>query len=87
MERLRGPNGLVPVTSDYGAANHQPKAAVDGALRRTVDPGQVVSLDTSSSSETDGDALSFQWWQYHDADSVSTRVTVNNASSPAESRQ
>ena len=65
----------------YSAANHQPRAAVVGDLARTVSPGQVISLDASPSTDPDGNALTFSWWQYHDADSATGRVTITNPTS------
>ncbi|MBB5803498.1 hypothetical protein F4560_003266 [Saccharothrix ecbatanensis] len=69
------------VASTYKAANHQPNAAVVGSLRQVVAPGQAVKLDATPSTDPDGNTLSFRWWQYHDADSATARVTVNNATS------
>ncbi|CAG7614209.1 nucleoside hydrolase-like domain-containing protein [Actinacidiphila bryophytorum] len=67
--------------SSYGAANHQPIAAVTGSLRQNVSPGQLISLDGSPSSDPDRNALSYQWWQYSDADSVAAKVSISNAGS------
>ncbi|GII81262.1 hypothetical protein Sru01_62440 [Sphaerisporangium rufum] len=69
------------VASSYSGANHQPKAEVAGGLRRTVSPGQVVTLDASASTDPDGNALGYQWWQYADADSAAAKVTINNPTS------
>lgn len=69
------------VATTYSAANHQPRAAVVGALARTVSPGQVINLDASPSTDPDGNALTFSWWQYYDADSAVGRVTINNPAS------
>lgn len=69
------------VASSYSGANHQPNAKVNGSLRRNVSPGQVISLDASPSTDPDGNALSYHWWEYGDADSVSAKVSVGNATS------
>jgi hypothetical protein len=67
------------VTSNYSDANHQPNAQVVGGLIRSVSPGETVVLDASPTTDPDGDQLTFKWWQYHEADSASTKVAINNA--------
>ncbi|QLQ36735.1 nucleoside hydrolase-like domain-containing protein [Micromonospora robiginosa] len=66
------------VATRFGDANHQPVARVAGGLTRTVSPGQTVTLDASPTTDPDGNALTYKWWQYADADSVSARPTISN---------
>jgi hypothetical protein len=70
------------VTSSYAAANHQPVAKVAGGTLRTVSAGQTINLDASATVDPDGNNLTFNWWQYHEADSAESEVTIaNNTSS------
>jgi hypothetical protein len=69
------------VASSYSGANHQPNAQVAGGLTRNVAAGSTVTLDASPTTDPDGHQLTFNWWQYHEADSVSARVTINNPNS------
>ncbi|HLL69224.1 MAG TPA: nucleoside hydrolase-like domain-containing protein [Micromonosporaceae bacterium] len=66
------------VTSNFRDANHNPVARVNGALTRTAAPGSTVTLDASPTTDPDGNQLTFKWWQYYDADSVSARVAISN---------
>jgi hypothetical protein len=67
------------VASDYKGANHQPIAKVTGGNKKSVAAGETVQLDASETTDPDGNGLSFKWWQYHEADSASAKVTIANA--------
>lgn len=64
--------------ADVGAANHQPNAQVAGGLVREVTGGAMENLDASPTTDPDGNELTFKWWQYHEADSASAKVTITN---------
>lgn len=66
----------------YGEANHAPVARMAGALDRTVSAGSSLQLDASTSTDPDGDQLSFRWWQYHEAGSVESIVRIEGDNSP-----
>lgn len=70
--------------SSYEDANHHPVVIIDGELDRIVSPGETIFLSASKTYDPDGDTLSFSWWQYYDADSVSTRIDIKNPSSQNE---
>ena len=55
--------------SDVDRANHPPAPRIEGKLRRTVAPGDCVSLDAGSSTDPDGDDLEFEWMFYPEAGS------------------
>lgn len=71
---------------DRNQANHPPIAKVAGPLDRTVQPGQTVTLSAEGSTDADGDALDFRWWQYADADTVKAQVDIATATSKADAR-
>jgi hypothetical protein len=66
------------VAGRYRSANHP--AVVRVAKRDvTAAPGQTLRL-RARAFDPDGDAVSFRWWQYHEADSYAGRVTIDGAS-------
>ncbi|MGW0172111.1 nucleoside hydrolase-like domain-containing protein [Streptomyces sp. NPDC003343] len=67
------------VAKNYRDANHAPIAQAADALRRTVRPGATVTMNVSPSSDPDGDRLSYSFWQYGDADSASSNVSIVNS--------
>ncbi|WP_326762925.1 DUF1593 domain-containing protein [Streptomyces phaeochromogenes] len=73
------------VTDKYRDANHAPVARAADQLRRTVRPGSTVTLNVSPSSDPDGDRLSYSFWQYGDADSAATNVSIKDATKPKAS--
>jgi hypothetical protein len=73
------------VAEKFADANHAPVARVAGKLDRTVKPGATVHLDARESSDPDGDKLTFKWWQYREAGTAETKVTLTNADRSAAS--
>lgn len=67
------------MAADYTGANHHPIVKVTGGNKKSVAGGATVTLDAAESSDPDGNGLSFKWWQYHEADSASAKVTIANA--------
>jgi len=67
------------VAKSFAESNHAPVARVTGELNRTVKPGDTVPLDARPSSDPDGHRLTFKWWQYAEAGSVSARVEIAHA--------
>ncbi len=63
----------------YEDANHRPQAVVQGGVDRTVSPGETVTLSAEGTTDPDGDALSYRWWQYADADTATSTVSIDNA--------
>jgi Protein of unknown function (DUF1593) len=51
-------------TKSYNEANHPPVAKVNGPEQFTVKSGEIFKLDADASSDPDGDALSYLWFQY-----------------------
>jgi hypothetical protein len=68
----------------FKEANHNPVVAIDGdagtgVVRREVRAGQRVWLDAGKSSDRDGDAIDFHWWQYVEAGSFAETVPISDA--------
>lgn len=67
------------VATNFVGANHNPIAKVAGALVRTVAPGETVTLDATPTTDSDGNKLTFKWWQYYEADSAEAKMAIANA--------
>lgn len=48
-------------------ANHPPVPALAHADRITAKPGQRIDLSAEGTTDPDGDALSYEWFYYHEA--------------------
>ena len=66
----------------YEEANHAPVAVVKGSLDIEAAAGSTVKLDASASSDPDGDALLFNWFQYEDAGTCRSLAAIAGADSP-----
>jgi hypothetical protein len=70
----------------YANANHNPVAHLNGdestnVLAMSVVAGQMVHLSADGSSDPDGDNLNYRWWQYQEADSYESTVSINGSTS------
>jgi hypothetical protein len=66
--------------STYAAANHPP--AVKAAnLDVRVAAGERVAL-TGTATDPDGNAVTWNWWEYTDADTYAGKITIDNAATP-----
>jgi len=78
---------------DYDQANHPPRAILNGdeshnVLYQTVEAGQSANLSAKGSSDPDGDALSYRWWRYVEADTYSgSGFAINDPASETPSVQ
>lgn len=73
-------------TSSYSGANHPPQVVVNndssaGVIRLFAEPGHQIALRATGSSDPDGDAISYRWIRYDEADSYSGSVNMNSAES------
>ena len=62
-------------TRSYEDANHPPIAKVNGPEQFTVIAGELFKLDADGSTDPDGDALSYWWFQYPEAGSYNGNVS------------
>lgn len=67
---------------EFDEANHAPVVKVD-KLTRDVNPGETVKL-AATAHDSDGDELTFRWWQYGEADSAAATVTIAGSGSANE---
>lgn len=73
-------------TSVYDNANHPPVAAFNQDTSKQIIhlsavSGSTVSLSALGSSDPDGDTLSYQWFQYQEADTYSGGVSLSGGTS------
>ncbi len=64
-------------TKAYSEANHPPVPVLDHSDQMTVTAGQGFYLDASSSTDPDGDNLSFLWFHYPEAGSYKKKVETS----------
>ena len=74
-------------TDSYGEANHHPIVNVNGNSGKTpleisVKTGNVVRLDAGKSSDSDNDALHFEWFVYKEVGSYPKIVSIQNPDTP-----
>lgn len=73
-------------TSVYANANHPPVAAYNNDTSRqliqlSAVSGSVVNLSAVGSSDPDGNTLSYQWFQYQEADTHTGAVSLSGSTS------
>ena len=60
----------------YEDANHPPVVSMAHSLDLNVTQGELVQLNASGTMDPDGDALSYHWWQYEEADTYEGVVEI-----------
>ena len=63
----------------YDQANHPPVVKLAHARDLKVRPGESVSLSAKGTTDPDGDALTYRWWQYKEADTYDGTIEIKNA--------
>lgn len=82
-------NRLLWSIKEPGEVNREPIASLNGdASSRIINikgtPGKKLNLDASSSYDIDGDAISFQWFRYADADSYEGNFQISEPTEPVQ---
>jgi hypothetical protein len=63
----------------YEEANHPPVVKLGHAADLKTQPGATVELSARGTSDPDGDALNYRWWQYREAGSYDGGVEFRDA--------
>ena len=76
-------------TKSYAEANHPPRPALAHPQEVSAKPGERVNLSAEGSSDPDGDALSYEWFYYGEAGTLTTSsgrsgqpLTIQNFDQP-----
>ncbi|WP_370479228.1 DUF1593 domain-containing protein [Tamlana flava] len=70
---------------DYASANHHPIVRLENkSLNIKAKAGSKIKLDASLSIDPDGDALSFKWWHYNEADTYTGKDIQSSNSAKAK---
>jgi hypothetical protein len=69
----------------FDGANHPPAAMLAHSRDLKFGPGETVSLSAEGTADPDGDAWTYRWWQYEEADSADSKVTITDARTPQAS--
>ena len=67
----------------YNAANHPPQVKINHDNNLKAKPGAKIQLNAAGTSDPDGDALSFRWWQYQEAGTYKKTISLSNANQPS----
>lgn len=67
-------------------SNHNPTAVINGDHTKNViyavaSPGQKVDLSANNSADPDGNALTYNWWRYKEADDYQGEIILQNSAS------
>ncbi|GLR19833.1 DUF1593 domain-containing protein [Portibacter lacus] len=65
----------------YEEANHPPVVRLNNASNITAKPGSKIELSAEGSFDPDGDALTYTWWRYHEADHYDGDIKLSQADS------
>lgn len=63
----------------YKEANHAPVVKLSNALNVKARPGQKLKLSAKGSYDPDGNKLSFEWWEYTEADTYQGSIEIKDA--------
>ncbi|KXI26909.1 nucleoside hydrolase-like domain-containing protein [Paraglaciecola hydrolytica] len=63
----------------FAEANHPPVVELAHEQDIYATPGTVIKLDAKGSHDPDGDPLTYQWWQYQEADTYAGTISIKNA--------
>jgi hypothetical protein len=62
--------------NSFEEANHPPDVKLVNALDIVAKPGSKIELSAQGTTDPDGDALNYFWWQYEEADTYSGSIQI-----------
>jgi hypothetical protein len=62
----------------YDEANHPPIVKLQTPIDVAAEPGDLLELSAVGTTDSDGDNLSYQWWQYQEADTYEGAVEIRS---------
>jgi hypothetical protein len=62
----------------YEQANHPPVVKLAHDLNLKARPGDRVLLSAKGTTDSDGDALTYRWWQYKEADTYDRTIETKD---------
>ncbi len=65
--------------NSYDEANHPPIVRLAHANDLQAKPGDLVNLNAKGTTDPDGDDLTYQWWQYKEADTYDGIIDIKDA--------
>lgn len=65
----------------YANANHPPVVVLNHAGDLQARPGATVDLSAQGTHDPDGDALTYAWWRFKEADTCEGAITIHHAAS------
>jgi len=63
----------------YEEANHAPIVVIDHAINLIVNPDEKINLSALGTTDPDGDELIYKWWQYEEADTYNSTISIENS--------
>ncbi len=65
--------------NSYDEANHPPIVKLAHQNDLQAKPGELVKLNATGTTDPDGNDLTYQWWQYKEADTYNGIIDIQNA--------
>jgi len=66
------------VAQKFSDANHAPLIKIDGDYDITLQPGEKIKLSANGTTDSDGNKLTYKWWQYKEAGTYEGMVKIDN---------
>jgi len=76
------------IADRFDRANHNPVITLNGDKGKavahiTAKPGDQIQLDAAGTTDPDGHALTYKWFQYQEAGTANAALIIKNPDKPA----